>query len=278
MTTAEPEVRVLEAGAEPRTLLRPLPEVAGLEKRELSLTITGQQLQGQMNGQTAAPPILLELELERGAPEGHEVRVEFRGGPFALGDTELIDPKVVLAMQAALDGTAGFAGSFRTDRSQALLDFQFEQPDADNPQAQQLAASYAQTLAQLAVRFPAEPVGVGARWSWTSEHLLTLGARIEQRVTATLEPSAQGLRIIMESSFDAERQRLAGPPLPDGASLDVTSITGTGSASLAFIAGELLPVSATAQGHWDVRLISDRGGAADEVILIQDMKLTLELP
>ncbi len=271
-------MRILQAGEQARTLLRPLPQVPGHERRKLSLTITGQQLQGGMNGHTAAPPILLELGLERGAPSGDELRVDFRGDPFVLGDTELIDPKVVLAMRAALDGTTGFAGSFRTDRSHALLDFRFEQPDSGNAQAQQLAASYAQTLAQLAVRFPDEPVGVGARWSWTSEHVLTLGARIEQRNTATLEPSARGLLVTVESTFHAERQRLMGPPLPEGVSLDVTSIAGTGSASVTFAEGELLPVEATAQGHWDVRLISDRAGTADEVTLIQDMKLTLELP
>ena len=71
---------------------------------------------------------------------------------------------------------------------------------------------------------------------------------------------------------------MTGPPLPEGRSLDITSLTGEGSAELLFEPGEILPVEATATGHWDLRLISDQAGGAEEVTLVQDMSLTLSRP
>lgn len=273
---AEPEVRVLELGAAPRSLLRPLPAEAGLETRELTLTMTGEQVQAGMTGLMNAPPVSLTLELERSAPEGHRVSVQVTGSPFSVSEAELVDPNVLVAMQAALDGTTGFAGTANVDTSHALLDLTLRLADADNRQVQQLAAAFAQTLSQAAVRFPAEPVGVGARWSWSSEHRNNVGVLFAQESTATLqESSPDRLRIAIESTSRGERQVLSGPPVPEGTVLDVTQAEGSSSAELTFAVGELLPTGATVEASWALQLVSDRAGVADAVSLLQNMSLSL---
>jgi hypothetical protein len=272
------DVRLLEPGAEPRSVLRELPETPGAERRAASLILSGEQRQGQFIGKTATPPVLLELELERSASWDDRMTLTYAGSPFTLGADPLAEPQAALAMMSALDGTSGFSGSARIDRSLGLADFSFKHPDSGNVQAQQLVAAYAQTLAQLAVRFPHEPIGPGARWTWTSRHRTTLGAEVIQDNSATLESSGERVRVRMESSFRADRQRISGAPLPETVSFDVTSVSGAGSARVSFEAGELLPIEADATAHWELLMIADHDRGADEVTMTQDMSLELDRP
>lgn len=269
------ELTLLERGAEPRTVLRSLPPEPGEERRHLQLIATAEQQQGGLTGITRPPPLLLDLGLQRGRAQDGGLSVDFTGSPFTLGEDDLVEPQVLITMQAALDGTGGFSGRARIDRSHALEDFTFEHPDADNVQAQQLAAFFGQTLAQAAIRFPDQAVGKGASWSWTSDHRCSVGALVQQENVATLLEVSDRLVLEMTSTFRAERQVLKGPPLPEGFTLDVTALTGRGRARLVFGEGELLPAEAEASGQWDLRMIGEMNGIADTLHLLQDMRLSL---
>ena len=270
-------LRLLDPGDEPRRALRAPPRGEGLESRRLELLVRGTQREGGAFGEVLAPPVGLDLQVRRSeAADG--LLLEATTGPFELMPDELTPPATLLAMQAALEGSAGLRLEARlSDPSHALEGIAVVHEDAEVPQVQQLAAALAQVLALARVLFPTEPVGVGARWAWTSSHRNTLGAIFEMETTARLlEADGPGsLRLRLDSRLRGPRQRLTGPPLPPGSSLDVTSHFGEGWATLVFEAEQLLPTELHAEGRWELVLILDQADRSTQHEMVQDLRVTM---
>ena len=270
-----PEVELLEPGAEPRRVLRDLPPVAGRESRELVLDLRGTQSSQGVTGQILAPPITLAVELERGS--GTPLPWTASTGPFGLAEDGLADPGTVIAMQAALDGTQGLELEGTVDRSQALTVTASRHPDAENRQHSQLTAAFRQALELARVRFPDEPVGVGARWRWSDEERLTVGATLKRELVATLEELGEdgSCRLRVETSSSGERQPLGAAMLPEGWSAELTIASGSGTATLAFSPDELLPVELETDGRWEAQLLMSGPSGTTEQALTQHLSAHL---
>lgn len=168
-------VTVSEAGAEPRAVLALAP---GGEPQRVTLTTAAgivQRIGGQEPVDLSSPEVSLPLTATTTAGEPTDRVAVVLGTPTS--------PDAILA--DALVPEAGSTADLEVAPSAAVTALAITPaPDALDTARSAVEQALRQAV-QLAVALPADPVGVGARWT-VSQQLDSLGLPLRQDVTATL--------------------------------------------------------------------------------------------
>ena len=240
-TDGPPQVTVTDPGAEPRTLMELSPtagDTVALDMRmasEAAQTLDGVPQQGQQ-----IPPMLMGMELTVDEVTDDEVTVSL---VYDKAEFESDD----VALQRALESLVGVTGTVTTTRSGAFVDGSIDTSGLDPMMAQAIGQLDTQ-LEQLSMPLPAEPVGVGAVWTTTSEidssgvvfcnvatyrltefdgDAYTLETELEQQAEPTTIEDASGSIEVVDGSGSGtgtSRGSLAFPIAVDGSSTATTSI------------------------------------------------------
>ena len=240
---AASEVTVLDPGAEPRRKLRLRP-VAGSTTRTvmesriaLTTSIAGESL--PMDPAPGFRAVLVQ-RVDRVDEDGTAhvelsyTDVEAVGAPGA-------DPELVESMNDTLADLENLKSTARIDARGRVLEMSTDSDEISNPLAARTIESLSSQMQNLSAPFPAEPVGLGARWSFSSE------------------ASVMGLK--MRSTFQFTLSALDG----DAYQLDVTSTSEAPPQTSAFGSfAALFSGARTSIEKFDVRTSGSVGGSLTE--------------
>lgn len=275
-----PTVTLLDAGVEPRVALRLKPVAGTVDttriamRMAVAMTLDGQPVPGR-----AMPRALLGLsaKIDAVGDDGSatwsvtitEAAVE--GGADAAGDVQAHDTEVSFAgargLREGLAAVKGLTAAGKvSDRGVTTL-AGFAGVQAEGEMAT-LLEGFRESLVQLSVPLPEEPVGAGARWQ-VEQVVPQSGMRIRQTTVFDVV-SVEGSRVVARVTLTqaAEPGADAGKALPPGARLEGFSGSGTGETTLDL--GHILPVSSTAKVTTTVKMMvpaPDGGGRAMEMTM-----------
>jgi hypothetical protein len=268
------QVKLLDAGAAPRGLLRLRPVAA---PQRLVLTFSTEETQSGISSLHVGPLVIqtvVSFAPSSTAPNG-TIRVPYTYGEFRVLDSSSGSPQELMALRDALATFQGFGGQLDLSPTGAVISNTFSIPPAVNSQARNLLQQVSGQSDQLGVPLPSQSVGIGARWSATT-HLFVSGISLTQTYEYTLR-SRDGTRLTIDARYaqTAASQRASLPGTPPGMTVSVAGyrITGSGStvADLSRVAAVTGHVAA--QGTQRFRVHQGRQSGT----INQQVKLTVDV-
>jgi hypothetical protein len=165
-------VKLLEAGAEPRTAIRIHPAVG--TKQTLVLTMkVGMDMSAMGKGAPAMdiPAIVTTMlvEVKSVAPNGEISYLDtYEDVPVDASGPNTM-PAIADAMKKTLGGMRGMTGTGQmTDRG-LIQSLQMKLPPGADPQVSQMMSQMKDSFSSSSTPFPDEPVGVGAKWEYKTK-------------------------------------------------------------------------------------------------------------
>jgi hypothetical protein len=242
---ALPQVRVLDTGVAPRQLLRYRFTEGRREFIELVMTLS---MTTTMEGQETAMDVpdfwilltgtVTDLSAD-GVADVDEV----------ITSADLVDPSatgvVADAMGASMEDFIGVTSHQRVDDRGHVLEGRLEMPPTIDPTAQQELQSTTDALAAMLPVFPEEAVGAGARWEVTSESSTSVVVT-NVETFSLIEVTGDQLRLESSVRQSADPQPIASDTLPEGATMSLESLQGTGTGTIEVDLGSLVPVKTSA--------------------------------
>jgi hypothetical protein len=229
-----PEVTVLVAGRQPREDLRLRPTAGTTETFEMVMT-TRMSLAGTAGKlpPTAVPPIAMKGRaiIERSDDEAIAFRYEVDSAE--VRDDPQAPPRLVAAMRDQAATLESYSADMRVDAKGGLLGGTVHMPAAAKDPVQQTLMRVTESMGQLQVPLPREPVGVGAKWR-AELRIEQAGLELLQTVHYELQ-RREGDQLFIAATFEQELADASfTPPGMVGAEAKVTRFEskGTGSMSL----------------------------------------------
>ena len=123
---------------------------------------------------------------------------------------------------------AGMTGTSRLSPRGVPSEIAFDLPNA-TPQVKQMLESLRDSMRQMYVPLPADPVGKGAKWEVTARYAIN-GMMMDSKVTYLMTArSPDTLVVAIETQLSAPPQEF---PLPGGMTGTITTLTGGGTGTL----------------------------------------------
>ena len=241
-----PQAKLLEAGAEPRKVLRLHPQPG--DKQTLSLTIKmAMEIQA---GQTPSQPMKLptirmttDTTVKSVSPDG-DILYDVTIGNADVAQEADANPQIAQAVKSAFAGFNGLSGSGTMSDRGFEKGTEMKTPAGSNAQLRQVVDQMRDACSRLSVPLPQEAVGPGARWE-VKMPLKSQGMTMDQ-TTAYQLVSIQGDRVTVKDTVEqrASNQKIQNPAMP-GLVLDLTKMVGKGSDEMALDLTRLLPREGT---------------------------------
>jgi hypothetical protein len=239
-----PTMTLLESGAAPR---RPLRYAWRLDQRErLTMDLRTTAATSAPDGTTPRiplPPVRIVIDVDPQAvtPDG-DLRYAWHVVATDVGVDAGAPGPVVDGMRAEVAAVAALSGSGVVTSRGLARDVAIDPSSlADTGATGQMVEQVLQTLRDVAAPFPAEDVGVGARWQKLSE-VVSSDARVTQTETFTLVDAADGrgaLHNVLAQTAPSQALRAAG--MPDGAQARMESMLVSADAKTRFDVTRLVP-------------------------------------
>jgi hypothetical protein len=272
MLKVDAKVTLVEAGAEPRRVVRFAPKPGTVTVLE-----TTQQIASRVraNGQDMAVPAtgaVLESRTTVGRPDAAgttRVRVEWLGGK-PLADTPL-------AMADAYDRLRGLTIDILVDRDGTMSGV--EATGAADPVTAAMVENMADQMSKGMPQFPAEAVGVGGRWR--TELTMDFGGFACLVQTDSVVTSLSESAVDLDQTLVLQRSGTDGtfPGLPPGAKIDFRRFEGRGAGTQHVDLEGVVSMSTQAIGM-DLEMSVSGGGSAQApqvVSMRMDQKLEMRV-
>ena len=201
---------------------------AGMEERGLmsgSITID-MALNGMKAPSFLLPGIEFMVSYRVAEADDEQARVEFVFSDAKLTDTQGVDAQVAERMQRELSALNLIGGGQTVTSRCASRDVKLNPVDAVNPQAAQMLRSINQSMEQMLIVGPEEPVGAGAKWQ-TLDTVERDGTTMYRVVSyEVLGIDGANLDLLVATELFSPRQDVARPGLAPGAKLELARMTG----------------------------------------------------
>lgn len=270
-----PNTEVIEPGAEPRRVLRLHPAVGTDETFEMSM---GMRM-GIRQGGGQLPSVAIPTTVTRMRSKVQDVEGSVFSVAQSVESVELIPqpdtpPQVTTQMHAAIDPLVHYRATMRMDDRGAVLGgtvvIPGDLPAMVKPQMQQLA----QNMGQIAVPLPPEAIGVGARWTATTD-LDQSGMKLRQSAEYVLR-ALEGEHATIDATIT---QTLLEPeiqvPGMFGTTAHVGDFRSSGTSKLELDLDHLAPTNVTMQ--MDLHMAMDMTVLGEAQHTAMDMGLELQM-
>ncbi len=271
------QVKLLDAGSEPRRALRLHPDAG--DKQTLNMTMKmgmDMTMAGKSNPSVSIPPmaITMVVDVKSVAPNGDISYAVTYDDVSVATDTNTL-PAVEAAMKSALAGIKGMSGTGKLSSHGIHLGMQMKLPPNANPQMTQVMNQMKDSFSSSALPLPEEAVGVGAKWEYKTK-LKSQGMTIDQTITSELV-SIDGDHATMRNTIlqSAANQKVQNPAMP-GLKVDLAKLTGTGTGTSTLDLSKLLPVSATLDEKTETSMAVNMGQQKQDVDMTMNINIILE--
>jgi len=243
---------LLDDGREPRRPLRYPSDPPPPQKMSLSLHVAMKmEVPGSPIPPVSMPGLRLLLDLTA-RDRDDSVRYEFTVSDADLTGVEQAHPSLVAAMRKGVGSLVGAAGSVTVDPRGFQHELSIGVPSDIGQELTQFLASAKLAIGQMAVPFPDEPIGVGAKWQ-VEETIAQDGIQVRQKTYyELLAMDGPRLQIRTQTVQSAEQQKAALPGLPPGVSAKVLSLRTAGAGESEVDLRRLVPGSAREELETDV--------------------------
>jgi len=274
---SETEVKLIEAGSEPHSVLRLHPKAG--DKQIVTLSIT--MAMDMKVGDAATPAMKLpgmtmtsEITVQQVA-EGGDISYETMMTDAGVVDTPGVMPQVAEAMKSSFAGLKGLSGKGVMTSRGMNKSQEISMPSGTDPQLQQALDQMKQSFSSFSSLFPEEPVGPGAKWE-AKLPIKSQGMVIQQTATYELV-SVEGDQLNLKTSIvqTAANQKIESPALP-GMKVDLTKMDGSGTGETTVELARLLPVKGSLQTHADLSMGMNVGGQKQTMSLKMDISTQVE--
>ena len=275
--TSTTHVKLLEAGAEPRKVLRLHPTAGDKQTLVMTLKMAMETKVGEADAPpTKMPAIKMTVNATvKEVSDNGDISCDLVMGEFNVSDDPGVTPEVAAAMKAAFAGTKGLSGTGTVSSRGLSKGVEFKAPAGSSPQARQLMDQMKDLVTQLVAPLPEEAVGPGAKWD-VKMPLKSQGITVDQ--TATYEVvSIEGDRLTIKSTIvqHAANQKIQNPAMPT-LKMDLTKMVGNGSGEHTSDLTHLLPTTGTGKVHSETSMTMNMGGQKQAMTMKTDINLRFE--
>lgn len=185
-----PVVTVEEAGADPKQALRFAPVAGTSEPMLMTLNMTMKMSAGgQKMPAVTSPPIITTGKTEVTGVTADKITMVYKIESMTVQDKAGTNPAMVKTMRSMLEGLEPFEAHVEMDARGVMLGGYVDIPEGLPAPMQQMMEQLQQSLAQIVVPLPSEPVGVGARWTSVGQ-VEQGGMKIQQTAHYSLDKHA----------------------------------------------------------------------------------------
>ena len=276
-STSTTQVKLLEAGAEPRKVLRLHPTVGDKQTLRLTMKMALETKMGGTEGQAMKLPGMtmnMDVTVKDVSDKGN-ITYEVVMGDTSVADDPGGTPQLAELMKAALGGTKGMSGTGTVSSRGLTKGIEFKVPSGADAQTRQIMDQMKDSFSSLAAPLPEEAAGPGARWE-VRRTIKSQGMAIDQTETRELV-SIDGERVTTKSTITqhASNQKIENPAMP-GLKVDLTKMNGNGTGESTFDLGKLLASAGTSDLHSETEMAMDMGGQKQPISTKLDLNVRLE--
>lgn len=236
----DPVVTLLDSGAEPRQELRFKAE-KGARQEVKMVTKMSMKSSAMPEVEIPATSTVMAVEVvDVGSDGSFDHRFELTD--VAAIPSDEVNPTVLRGVEATLEGIVGLSGTGTTTTRGFTREASMAVPDDVTPQLRQMLDGMKDSIARLSTPFPAEPVGIGGKW--TVQQVMEMNG-MEQEQLGTFELIAvdgDTVTLKVEIAVKAEDQELEAPGMPDGVKMFLKSMAGAGSGETTISLARLIPL------------------------------------
>jgi hypothetical protein len=270
-------VRLLEAGAQPRKVLRLHPKEGDHETVDMALSLAMQISLGEMQNQPMKIPaikIAMETTVKNVSSDG-DIAYDILMHEGSVSDEAGIPSQVADSIKSAFSSLKGLTGTGKMSNRGINKGTEMKVPADAEPQIRLVMEQMNESFSRLSAPLPEEAVGPGARWEYKMP-VRSQGMTIDQTAIYKLI-SVEGDRFTTRSTVAqrASNQKIQSPAVP-GLKVDLKSMTGKGAGDVTFDLGQILPREGTFGYESDIEMGMDMGGQPKAMSMKIDLNLRLE--
>jgi hypothetical protein len=271
------QVKLLEAGAEPRQVLRLHPKPGDHQTLNLIMNVNMAVKAGQAESPSMKlPPMKMALEATvKNVAENGDITFDMVTGEASVADEPGGIPQVVDAMKTALAKFKGVSGTGKMSNRGFGKGVEMKVPPDADPQLRQSIDQMKEAFSRFTAPLPEEAVGAGARWE-AKIPIKEQGMTLDQTTVYDLV-SLEGDRVTAKSTVTqrAANQTIDNPAMP-GMKAQLTRMTGEGKGQVTSDLTRILPLEGNAELHTDMTMAVDMGGQNQPMNMKIDMTVRLE--
>jgi hypothetical protein len=208
----------------------------------MQMSMAGAQMPGMSMPAITMPMTIRTTEVRADGT----ARLEFESGTPSVGDGGAGDPALGQALASSIAQLGDMKGWYRVDPRGNILEMSYDMPAGTlPPEASQVLNDMQGQMQQFSAPFPAEAIGVGARWQTTTSTVtmsmpmtLTTEYTLLARDGDTVE---LGMKIVQTTSGPAGS--IPGVPAEAQAALGAMKMDATGSGTLTTDLKSMVPAS-----------------------------------
>jgi hypothetical protein len=271
------QFKLLEAGAEPRKVLRLHPSPGDKQTLALTLKMAMETKVGEAETPAMKLPAItmtLDATVKEVSDKG-DITCQLVMGDISVSEEAGGTPGVGEVLKAAFGGIKGLAGTGTVSSRGFSQGVEFKAPAGSSPQTRQLLDQMKELLTQMVAPLPEEAVGPGAKWEMKMP-IKTQGMTVGQTATCELV-SLEGERLTTKSTVvqHAANQKVENPAMP-GVKMDLTKMVGTGTGEHTSDLTHLLPATGTGNVHTETSMSMNLGGQKQPMSIKMDVSLRFE--
>ena len=242
---AETTVKLLDAGAEPRTALRYKFQANRTEKLVMEMSMAmAMEIGDKKQPETQVPvtQMTMTIDSKEVSPEGN-LRYEFEVEQVEVLPKPGVNPAMINAMKQKTSSMQGMSGSATVTSRGFTKDTEIKLPPGIDPQMKQSIDNMKQSMNQMSAPLPEEPVGQGARWQVTMP-VETPAMKLTQVATYTLS-EIQGDKVKLDVTIkqSALPQEIHAPGAAPGVKMSLESLKSSGKGTIELQMTSLVPTS-----------------------------------
>jgi len=259
-TSNEPVVELIDAGRSPRRALRLSPDAGQTQTLTMNMGISMEMSMSGMDMPSQDLPttvMTIKTKVKEIKPNG-DIVLAFEITDTDLKDTDPANAMVVQSMRDSLESIEGLTGTSTTTTRGITRDGTVDLPDSADDTMKASFNQVEDNFSRIGVPFPAEEVGVGAKWTVTTI-VEANGLKLKQIADCELV-SVKGKTVKIKSTIrqSAPHQLVDAPGIPAGAEVHLTSFAGKGTSVFTMMLDEMLP--RTTESTIDIDIDMDISG------------------
>lgn len=275
----KPVIKVLDAGQEPRTPLRVKVEAGQRETMTMTMTMSMDMDMGGMGAipKMDMPPIEMTMPIHvTSVSDTGDFRYEFSLDSVTVKDRPGTPPELIEALRGSMKGMIGLSGSTVVSNRGEVREASFKVPPDVQPQIKQTMESMQQSMQQIAIPFPEEAVGIGAKWEVTST-LSQVGGINMTQVSEYEITAREGDVLTLNNGIqqNAPKQVMNAPGIPSTAAVTLQSMSSKGGGSTSFDLSRVVPVKGDLGLNSAMQMSVDAGGPTQNMSMKMDLKLDI---
>ena len=272
-----PQVKLLEAGAEPRTVLRLHPKVGDTQT---SVLVMSQTMEMEAAGdrmpsaETPALRMVLATTVTSASPEG-EIAYEMEIVEVGIADNSDAASGNIQKVKDALAGFKGTKAIATINDRGVLKSMKFKGASSANAQSREVMDQMKSAAEQF--RLPEEAVGVGAKWE-VRQKVKMQGITVNQTdecEVSSVNGNAVTLRTTSAQQAANQKMQVQNAAMP-GVTMEVVKLAAKGNGTTTFDLGQVMPSLSTADNSVEVNMTMSVAGQKQAMTMKMAMKVKFE--